>query len=726
MWLHDTFRFLVTREDAFRLVMGDLMKKDQLRQRFDSARVQHILGLWERCRIGLNEILALADQKVHWQCETISIPFEKLEKAELVSLLSEGQHPTDGNDFLFLIISETVDLYNVFAEKLARVSASSEGNDHTAIPPKYVVRGLAGALKIGAVLPLKKQELNWIAESCYDSETHTYNAERLIFVLQNSINLQYRPSLIANPLDHLRELFCFRDDSAPALGDIQTSVAITKQNGFHFANRQDAQLVDEVQQLLFSLDITVGDHSIRRALIDNFHCLDYDRIRAVLEGSRSLFDLLMSHEKYEFETVGTILDELVPKKDATGHNGQFLALGFPKMSEKQSRLVLSLNSTQMVEFVNYTAHQLASEGYLFSKMPLYMRDPLNEDSEDGMKEGLTRLCIGRNVEAVVKHIEEFVRDVLSFYETQIIDGAAKTNSGLRSFLSENNFCDASDPVFAALPSSLLLRHYIALRQLLHQIKLEFMFRLNSADLDAAITNTERNASLTTISRGRCWLWEDEEFTFMDVDSNKSDNTSQSKVQWKLWFEQALSCTETAAAPDTEAVEVVMEEADAEIGPSAEQDLDRIEEVAEEDAKCRAATLLQRWWRRELELPADMDFSDDESSLQREGDADRGTSSFDMIRHESSEERASSGDESNRSMMEIETSYGKPEDERDMRAWLDAHRLPQTTADILLSLGARCIADVCLLVLECEELLVDVPPLDRVKLKKVVVAASTEG
>lgn len=678
------------------------MKREQLQQRFDSARVQHILGLWENCSSGLNEILALADQKVHWECETISIPFEKLENATLVSLLSEGQHPTDGNDFLFLIINETIDQYNVFAEKLAGFSGSSEV-DHPAIPPKYVVRGLSGALKIGAVLPLMKQELNWIVESCYDSDTHMYDPERLDFVLQNAINLQDRPTLIANPLDHLRELFYFRNDSAPAFGDIQTNAAITKQNGLHFANRQDAQLVDEVQQLLISLDSTGGDQSIRRALIDNFHSLDYDRIRALLEGTRSL----MSHEKYRyaFERVGSILEELVPAKDATGHNDQLLALGFPKMAEKQTRLVLSLDSCQLVELVHYTAHQLASEAYLFSKMPLFLRSPLNEGSEDEIKEGLNMLCVGRNVEEVVKLIEEFVRDVLSFYETQILDGAAKTNSALRSFLSENNFCDTSDPVFAALPSTVSLRHYVTLRLLLHQLKLEFMFRLSSADLDTATANEERNESLT----GQCWLWEDEESTFMDVDSKASNNVAQSKVHWKLWFEQALSGTETAAAPDTEAVEVVMEEADAEIGPPTEQAKQSIEEVAvdeeqdPEDAKCRAATLLQRWWRRELELLADMDFSDDD------------------------EERTSSGDESNRGMMEVETSYGKPEDERDMRTWLDNHHLPQSTANILFEQGARCVEDVFSLVQEYPELLDDIPipPLDRMKIKKAVAVALTE-
>ena len=77
-------------------------------------------------------------------------------------------------------------------------------------------------------------------------------------------------------------------------------------------------------------------------------------------------------------------------------------------------------------------------------------------------------------------------------------------------------------------------------------------------------------------------------------------------------------------------------------------------------------------------------------------------------------------------MEIETSYGKPEDERDMRIWLDNHHLPQTTADAMLELGARCIEDVCMLVQEDPKLLGYLPVLDQMKLRKAVAAAISDN
>ena len=70
-------------------------------------------------------------------------------------------------------------------------------------------------------------------------------------------------------------------------------------------------------------------------------------------------------------------------------------------------------------------------------------------------------------------------------------------------------------------------------------------------------------------------------------------------------------------------------------------------------------------------------------------------------------------------LHVETSYGKREDEKQMRGWLDMHLLPQSTGDFLLQQGARCISDVFMLIEECPEILEELPKLDRLKLRKAV-------
>lgn len=74
-------------------------------------------------------------------------------------------------------------------------------------------------------------------------------------------------------------------------------------------------------------------------------------------------------------------------------------------------------------------------------------------------------------------------------------------------------------------------------------------------------------------------------------------------------------------------------------------------------------------------------------------------------------------------MVLDTCYGKPEDELDMRAWLDTHRLPQSTADVLLKNGARCIEDVRELARSFPELLQEeLPVLDHKKLMRAVATS----
>lgn len=280
VWLHNTFRFLVSKEYAFQLTMSELINKQRLQERFDSARVHHTLALWDRARIGLNRLLLETDRKVHWECEEVSIPFDTLEDTKLVFLLSEGSHPTDGNDFLFLIINEIVTAYNSFSKKLAAFYSSKDvyNANTTMLQPRFIIRGYGGAAKIGSVVPLSTDDLTWVAECCWNSESCTYETEKMKCMLQDMVNLHDKPVILSNPLDHLREKFCFRDDAVLSFDEFNRNITITaNKDGNFFANHQDAQLVDEVHQLLNTLRMEIGDGQIRRTLIDNFHGLDYDR-----------------------------------------------------------------------------------------------------------------------------------------------------------------------------------------------------------------------------------------------------------------------------------------------------------------------------------------------------------------------------------------------------------------------------------------------------------------
>jgi hypothetical protein len=720
--------------------MGELMQKERLRERFDSARVHHILALWERVRVGLNTILVETDQKVHWQCEEVSIPFDKVENAQLVSLLSEGLHPTE-HDFLFLVINEAVELYNNFAKKLAAFSGAADevGDDSTEeLQPRFIIRGYGGAVKVGAVAPLSKDELHWVAESSWDSESHAFRQPEL----KEMINLHDPIALIANPLNHLREKFCFREGDAFSFGESNANSTITLNSENYFANYQDAQLFDEVQQRSSRLDMLTGDGQIRRTLLDNFHGLDYDRLRAMLEGCRSILDLLWSSEHDSFEAIGLILHDLVDAREDAEQSGQLQAIGFPRLMEPQSRLILSLDMHQFVELVNYAGFQLASEAYLFSNLPLHVTEPLTDNMEDSISTAMRYLGDELGVEAVAKQVEEFSKDVLSFYEIQLLDGASKANKSLRVFLSENNFCDTSDRIFAALPLTVTLRHYISLRQCLHQLKLSLLYR-STDSVTVAATIVKRNDSFVKSSRGRCWLWEDENLSSGMEESTETccdEVPNAARNQLRLWFEQALPGTEgvnaeIAAAEEEEVDDVVIAEVNVNIEIAEKPKVvvtvatHAFDEgkICPVDRETIAARLLQRWWRRELRLLLAMDPMDDESESDYDYD-DMGAMNIDTqqcddeARNDDSETSGELVANQLRNRTEttnMEVTYGTHEEDILMRKWLDEHKLLQAVGDTLVELGAHCINDIRMLVQECPELLSGLAPLDRVKLKKAV-------
>lgn len=213
--------------------------------------------------------------------------------------------------------------------------------------------------------------------------------------------------------------------------------------------------------------------------------------------------------------------------------------GFPVMSEQQSRLILSLDAEQFVEMTRFAEYQIASEAYVYANLPMCMTEPLTCEQERSLVSCLTDLHEKVDKEmVVVKYIDEFVRDILSFYETQIVHCSVKQNQPLKVFLAENNFCDSSDPVFAALPSTITVRSYVSMRQRLHQIKLSLLFQIGSFgsknDQDAGNSDT-----IAWATRDHCWLWKDRALQQGDGPCYASYSRHALQSQWRLWFEQAL-------------------------------------------------------------------------------------------------------------------------------------------------------------------------------------------
>ena len=76
--------------------------------------MEHRLAVWDRLLTvsSRRSLLASLEVTVMWGCEAIVIPFDDFRKLTLViwkTSLREGDDPTDGNDFLFLITNHLVE-----------------------------------------------------------------------------------------------------------------------------------------------------------------------------------------------------------------------------------------------------------------------------------------------------------------------------------------------------------------------------------------------------------------------------------------------------------------------------------------------------------------------------------------------------------------------------------------------------------------------------------------
>ena len=61
------------------------------------------------------------------------------------------------------------------------------------------------------------------------------------------------------------------------------------------------------------------------------------------------------------------------------------------------------------------ACQLASELHLYASLPLYMKDPLKDIDREEINAKLVRLYEDHGAEKAVASLQEFPRDILSFY-----------------------------------------------------------------------------------------------------------------------------------------------------------------------------------------------------------------------------------------------------------------------------------------------------------------------
>jgi len=540
LWVHNVFRFLVTKDKASEMLMESMMQESSLKERFDSAHVHHILEVWGKVKQGFNLYLSSMSSRTFWECEEVPIPFKQIEKASLMMLLSAASHPTEGedcNDYLFLVINDITQKYNAFAMKLN--SLVSDSGKPRELNPKFLFRGGSGDLSILSSWESHNyandvsHALDKVAESYWIPSSRAFDLAGLNKRIWSELGFPTLRPIIMSTMDYLREEFQFRvvtTEYISSIGHVPCGIGKVSSSGDIFVREHDYMLFEETVHILKSLNFgrTQSGNEQRRSFATVFHLSGYAELRLLMEGLRTFLRLVQGSDG--FDTVG---------KSALVED---LSELFPGVEDIKLRVINGLCAADVAELVYFFGHQLASESHLFSNHPINMCCPVDVETYQLIQGRMDKIADEGKPLNAINSIDAFVRDVLIFYDGEI--RKASSDKGLVEYLIESNFCDESDDILRLLPQTLTIRNYISLRQHLHQAKLRLMLR-QEGSLPINCSSKRDKEDLHPFLRFReSWLLRDDacgiNSTPATSDCQKHRGYVKGLSREALWFEKAFA------------------------------------------------------------------------------------------------------------------------------------------------------------------------------------------
>lgn len=531
IWLHSTFQFIISASQATSLTLGEVMDKTVLLRRFDQTHADHILNLYQRSKEQLASHLKNCNYEVNWDCETVSIPIQDFDETPLIMVLSAYEHPTDGYDYLFIIINQLILQFNQFIFNLHGLQ------DLETVTPKALLHRSPAGIAIMSLKFISTFEFPLIVENYRSPNEDLYNINGLE---KNLLNKLCSCSFsIDPPLNTLRSKFKFRTDIGTQPLHTQSMSSIKSSTGVLFVHQQDVQLFESC---INYVKLT-RSKELESTFISKFHSMEYEEMRSMLEGIRNLLQT-------EYIDVHSSLRELMVA--LIGTPDKIEEIGFPPLSKHQLELLLSLKAGQFCEVIHFFGYQLASESYNYATLPLVMKSKLDDQMTEELRTNLLSFADEVGLDRALQLLNEFRNDILSLYQSVIKDQCCKSNDNLKTYLEENNFCDDSDLIFANIPAEVTIRHHVSLCQELHQITLLLMSTDQQPYFEEdRVKDPTRNSSYTRPRRGNCWLYisrSDPEEDGASNDAKSNDNevagVNRGEPIGDLWFGVAQRFSES--------------------------------------------------------------------------------------------------------------------------------------------------------------------------------------
>ena len=642
LWLHSTFQFIILPEQATSKTFGDIMKEDVLLKRFDQTHTNHVMNLYQRVKSSLNLHLKQCNYEVNWDCETLSVPIQNLDDASLIMLLSAYDHPTDGYDYLFIIINQLVLQYNEFVLKL-------HGLQNKTVTPQMLLHRSPAGLALKSMTFLTSSELPLMVESHRRMGKNEYNFQRLEKQLLEKLSACN--FCIEIPLQYLRAKFQFRTTMDLEFSAKNQALAgIKSSSGVYFVHQQDLQLLESCLQIARHRDDNTS-HEMESTFLSKFHGLEYEELRKMLGGLRNILQTSKSND-------WKVLQDLLPGSNE--HiDDDMEEFGFPSLSTSQLSLafICALRPNQILELILFMGYQMATESYSFATLPLSMKSTIPIAIKETFKKNLSSLVNNQGYEQTIQLLNEFKNDILSFYQSFIRDHCSKSSSNdyLKVFLQDNNLCDNSDLIFKAIPNQITVRNFVSLCQEIHQLTLFFMSNEYKHDFvnDEAI---DVYSPYTSPKRGNCWLYhsrqdEDSKDTSAsiideDYEEHSVESDTNASEQEGMWFGTAdVACCEDHVDKNDDEIlsqphSTVEELTDKHDEPASITSVSSIASFTVsvddtnnpfEERMNYSANMIQIWWRliklKELETVESSNMENQDTSIRGASGANQPTLSF---------------------------------------------------------------------------------------------------
>ena len=494
--IHTMFQQRFSFADVENKTIEQIMQRLILAEKFEDYQVTSFLALYHRVKRELNKFLVDVDFTIQYECEQVKVFVDGFEKANFLSILSYNENLNEGLDDLILIINHIIQIWNSFIPALDP-KVNSEITATSLLGYQY-----SGVMKAFSSL---ESDLEFIIRQSWKCGEDGYDLQ----ILEDHMPrfLSSALFLLKAPLIFLRKRFYFKvpiqDITDYSHYDLKGEILHGEcSNGLYFTQLPDSQLYKTCASAMKVFQSQPGNEQCTHATnyLSMYHMLDYESMRGILQAIKNMVEAKLMQSGY------TLRDSCQLDMDTF-----FRHFGFPSsLPALQKEMILSLKPDSMVEFIEFIGYQLASESFHFSSLPLYLKNLLPSSVRCDLEMNLN-LVLQRNGRLETSTlISDFRKDVLMFYERVLrYQSFENASIKLKKFLLDNNCCDNQDLIFAAIPDSVQLRHYVDLNQKLHQMNLQILYSENIEDeIEKNITAMDEakiSKCFVQPSPGNCWL-----------------------------------------------------------------------------------------------------------------------------------------------------------------------------------------------------------------------------